>query len=105
MDVLVLFSALSLAVAKTVDLCRNAFDRGNAAPPWVWNVLSLGLGVIVALAWQVDLLAELGAPTSAAVWAGRVVSGLMLGGGSALGHEVLDAISGAAKRLHRAQKA
>jgi len=108
--VIAAFAALSLTVTKSVDLARNLFDGNATAPPVTWNVVALVIGVAYCLGWQIDLSAQVLslvpalAPHSArlAGVTGQVLTGFLAGGGAGFFHELLDALSGVAKRA-RAQ--
>ena len=68
----------------------------------------MGLGIIIALIWQVNTLAELGVTTSSRLQgvAGQVLTGILVGGFGSGWHEVFDAFSSAAKsaRANAAQR-
>lgn len=65
----------------------------------VWLVLSMLLGVGIALIWQIDAVAELGIPSDSRIQgvAGQILTGVLVGGFGSGWHEVFDALSSAAK--------
>src|SRR6266542_7150744 len=91
-------------VTKVVDLLRNAFDSVGKAPKWVWNLVAIGLGVVAAFGWQLNLL-EGFKGTSISVGMGKFFTGLAIGGMSSGWHELFDSLSGAAKQAHESAKA
>jgi hypothetical protein len=105
-----LLTASGLAVTKGVDLIRNALDRGDTAPKFVWNVAALVVGVGMFVLWPQDVnLAAAGvslipklAPLADELQTttGQIISGLLAGGAAGFGHEFLDRLSGAARLRH-----
>lgn len=99
-------AALSLLVTKTVDLIRNFIDADGNAPKWLWNVAAFAVGVAYCLGWQVNITATVFGLVPALAnsrldgVAGQILSGIALGGLSGFAHELLDALSGIAERLH-----
>jgi hypothetical protein len=89
---------LAAIVTKLVDLVRK-FDTGDTWPKSIWIVLSMVFGILIALIWQVDALAELGVSASSRLQgvAGQVLTGILVGGFGSGWHEVFDALSSAAK--------
>lgn len=90
-----------IVVTKLTDLTRNVFDKGDTAPKWVWNVVSLGLGVIFALVYELDYVAlipnlppRLVGVTGATA---EVVTGLGIGAVGSFWHELMDLFSSKAK--------
>lgn len=96
MGLLTATTAFALLVTKLVDFCRNAFGPVPADRKWIWNVLALGLGVAMALAFQLDVLQPY-EHNDTAVLAGRLLTGLVIGAAGSGWHEALDALSGVAK--------
>jgi hypothetical protein len=89
---------LAAIVTKLVDLARK-FDTDNTWPKWIWIVLSIGFGVVIALIWEVNALRELGVESANNLQgrAGQVLTGMLVGGFGSGWHEVFDALSSAAK--------
>jgi hypothetical protein len=97
---------LAAVVTKLVDLVRK-FDkeeedtrgRKKTWPKWIPLTLSIGFGIVIALVWQVNTLAELGVGTETRLqgWFGQVLTGALVGGFGSGWHEVFDALSSAAK--------
>ena len=97
--------ALSLTVTKICDFVRNALDADGNYPKVTWNVVALVAGLGLALGWQVNVAGQALALVPAlansgrlAGVAGQILTGLVIGGGSGFFHELLDALSGIAKR-------
>jgi hypothetical protein len=96
MELLTATTAFALLVTKLVDFCRNAFGPVRADRKWIWNLLALGLGVAMAVLFQIDVLQPY-EHNDTAVFAGRVLTGLAIGAAGSGWHEALDALSGVAK--------
>lgn len=92
------WTVLGLLVTKAVDTIRNGLDPQNRAPKVVWNLVSFGLGIILAFSFAVNAFAEFKA-TKVAPAAGKILTGLGLGGVAALGHEGMSALSGDRKSV------
>lgn len=89
-------AGVGLILTKLVDTLRNMFDGPDAWPKWVWNLLSLGLGVGAALVWGLDATNLGVADNDLQAWAGQVLTGLGIGATASGWHEVLDNISAGA---------
>ena len=89
---------LAAIVTKLVDLVRK-LDTNDSAPKYVWILVSMAFGIVIALIWQVDALAELGVAPSGRLQgvAGQILTGLLVGGFGSGWHEVFDALSRGAK--------
>lgn len=104
----VAFGPGSIAITKLVDGVRS-FDAGDTWPKGLWIGLSLGLGVLVCVLFQVNLVDALikqvpAVSTStvlAGVW-GQVVSGLAIGATASYHHERMDKNSMQASEARRA---
>ena len=97
-EVVAVATIFAMVVTKTVDLIRNVFAE-FVLPKWVWNVSALGLGVGMALAWQINMLDNYSAKDSIVQGIfGRVLTGIAIGGVSSGYHELFDLLSSGAKR-------
>jgi len=111
--VLAAFAALALTVTKSVDLVRNLVDSDASMPAVTWNVVAFVIGIAYCLGWQIDLSGQVLAlvPAFAAHAdrlegvTGQVLSGAIAGGFAGFFHELLDALSGIAKRAHAQSRA
>jgi hypothetical protein len=95
---------LALLVTKVVDFVRNLLGDAQAnVPKWVWNLLAFVVGVIVALGFEVNLIAPIASAIPALKdWApdstlAEIGSGLAIGSMAGLWHEKLDEWSSIAK--------
>jgi hypothetical protein len=95
---------LAVTVTKVVDFVRNLLGTGQAnVPKWVWNLLALALGVIVALAFEINLIAPVAAAIPALKdWSpdstmAEILSGLAIGAMAGFWHEKMDEWSSIAK--------
>jgi hypothetical protein len=90
-----------MVVTKLVDFARNAFDKADAAPKWLWNVLSLGLGVAIALLYELnyaELIPNLPPKLAGATGVmAQVLTGLGIGAIGSFWHETMDLFSSKAK--------
>jgi hypothetical protein len=101
-----LIAALPLAVTvtKVVDTIRNLLGDAQAkVPKVVWNLLALAVGVVIAYAFEVNLLAPIAealpglkdwAPSSST---GMLITGLAIGAMGSFWHEKMDQWSSIAK--------
>ncbi len=97
-EVAVMVTVLGLVVTKLVDTVRNAVDPGGLrVPKVVWNLLAFGVGIFMAIVYDVNILHELGIGTSLQNIGGQVVTGLIIGSAGSGWHEILDLFSSAAK--------
>jgi hypothetical protein len=101
-----LIAALPLAVTvtKLVDTVRNLLGTAQAkVPKVVWNLLALVLGVIVAFAFEINLVAPIAAALPGLKdWTpsqelGELISGLAIGSMGSFWHEKMDEWSSIAK--------
>jgi hypothetical protein len=101
-----LIAALPLAVTvtKVVDTIRNLLGTTQAnVPKVVWNLVALAVGVVIALGFEINLIA----PVAAAIpglkdWTpsstmAEIISGLAIGAMGSFWHEKLDEWSSRAK--------
>lgn len=95
---------LAMTVTKLVDTVRNALGEAQAkVPKVVWNLLAFVLGIIIALAFEINLIAPIAAAIPALKdWSpdstmGEVITGLGLGAVASGWHEKFDQLSAAAK--------
>jgi hypothetical protein len=104
-----LIAALPLAVTvtKVVDTIRNLLGKAEAnVPKVVWNLVALVVGVVIALGFEINLIA----PVAAAIpglkdWSpsstmAEIISGLAIGAMGSFWHEKLDEWSSRAKAAH-----
>jgi hypothetical protein len=94
-------TVFAILITKLVDFLRNAFDKDARWPKWSWNLAALGLGIAVALIFQVNIFATI-SHTHVQGWAGQLLTGGGIGAGGSAWHEVLDTLSSSAKRLNPA---
>jgi uncharacterized membrane protein YdcZ (DUF606 family) len=89
---------LAVVVTKLVDLIRKA-DKDNKVNKGWWIALAMFLGVLIAVVYEVNVLAELGFDQSDRLqgFFGQVLTGLLVGGFGSGWHEVFDAFSSLAK--------
>jgi hypothetical protein len=101
-----LIAALPLAVTvtKVVDTVRNLLGGAESnVPKVVWNLLALVVGVIVALGFEINLLAPVAAAIPALKdWSpsstmAEILSGLAIGAMGSFWHEKMDEWSSIAK--------
>ena len=53
---------LAVTVTKVTDFVRNLLGKAEAkVPKWAWNLLALVLGVIIALGFEINLIAPIAA--------------------------------------------
>lgn len=94
----------AVGVTKIVDTVRNLFGSAQASvPKWVWNVLALVVGVVFALAFEINLLAPIAAAIPALKdWSpdatmAELLTGLSIGAMAGFWHEKMDQWSSSAK--------
>jgi hypothetical protein len=94
----------SVGVAKIVDTVRNALGSAEAkVPKVVWNLLALVVGIIFALAFEINLIAPIAAAIPALKdWSpdstvAEIATGLSLGAMAGFWHEKMDEWSSRAK--------
>lgn len=90
----------ALVCTKTVDLLRNLFDPKGRAKPYVWNVVSLAIGMTLAFIWSLNALEGV-SQTPAQGIAGQVLTGLGISGAAGGWHELLDALASFGKKARR----
>jgi hypothetical protein len=95
---------LAVTVTKVVDFVRNLMGKSEAnVPKWVWNLLAMVLGVIVALGFEINLIAPVAAAIPALKdWSpdstmAEILSGLAIGSMAGFWHEKMDEWSAIAK--------
>jgi hypothetical protein len=97
-EVVAVATVFAMVVTKTVDLIRNVCSDLEL-PKWLWNVSALGLGIGMALAWQINILDNYSDKSSIVQGVfGRVLTGMSIGGVSSGYHELFDVLSSSAKR-------
>jgi hypothetical protein len=101
-----LIAALPLAVTvtKVVDFVRNLLGAAESnVPKWVWSLLALVVGVILALAFEINLISPIAvALPGLKGWTpdstlAEIGSGLAIGAMGSFWHEKLDEWSSIAK--------
>jgi hypothetical protein len=91
-----------LIVTKVTDFVRNAVDPGGTFPRFTWNLVPFALGVVIAVVYELqysDLIPNL--PPRLIGLSGfwnEFITGLGIAAVSSAWHELLDALSGVAKR-------
>jgi len=91
-------TVLGLVVTKLVDTVRNAVDPGGLrVPKVVWNLLAFGVGIFMAVVYDINILHDLGVGSSLQNVGGEVVTGFIIGSAGSGWHEILDLFSSAAK--------
>jgi hypothetical protein len=89
-----------MVVTKLTDFIRN-LTAGWAAPKWVWNVVSLGLGVAIALLYELnyaELIPNLPPRLQGATGTmAQILTGLGIGAIGSFWHETMDLFSSKAK--------
>lgn len=86
---LALYGFLAVLVERLTEaVFGTPFDKFEKLTPYKWALMYLGLGVGVAVAWfgNLDLIAELAGVQLGVL--GIVLTGLSLGGGANLLHQV-----------------
>lgn len=107
-EVVAVATIFAMVVTKIVDLIRNVVDSfvDRFLPKATWNVVALGLGVAMALAWRVNMLDNYSDPNSVVQGMfGQILTGLAIGGVSSGYHELFDVFSSAAKRAKYGDRA
>jgi len=94
-------TVFAVLITKLVDFIRNGFDPQTKWPKWSWNLAALGLGIAVALIFQVNIFANI-SHTHVQGWVGQVLTGAGIGAGGSAWHEILDTLSSSAKKLNPA---
>jgi hypothetical protein len=98
-EVVAVATVFGMVVTKTVDVLRNAFDNDDTLPKWLWNLAAFGLGIGMALVWQINMLDNYSDKDSIVQGlTGRVLTGIAIGGVSSGYHELFDVLSSSAKR-------
>jgi hypothetical protein len=97
-EVVAAATVFAILATKLVDMLRNMFDAKAERPKWLWNAVALVLGVGMALLWKIDLLDNYSS-THVQWWAGRLLTGLAIGGTASGYHELFDSLSSSAKKL------
>lgn len=95
---------LGVTVTKVVDFVRNLLGAAETnVPKWVWSLLALVVGVVIALGFEVNLIAPIAAaipglkdwnPSSTMA---EIITGLAIGAMGSFWHEKLSAWSAQSK--------
>lgn len=94
------FGPLAIGITKLVDGVRNVMPGG---PKWLWNVLAVGLGVLVCWLFSIDAISAIAAQVPAFAdktldpLAGQLITGVGVGGMASYWHERMDLASSRAK--------
>lgn len=95
---------IAVGVTKVTDLIRNAGDRTDDWPAWVWNVIPMVLGIAVCLGWGINLIDAVVSAIPAFAegegisdLAGEIITGVVIGGMAGFWHEKMDQWSAWAK--------
>lgn len=107
--VVIIFGPLAVGLTKLVDMVRNMVDPTGvrfAGARWVWNVLALVLGLVVALVFEMnvmaqvlDLIPQFSDSTALDGVVGQVLTGVGMAGMASYHHETMDRKSAEAKVL------
>jgi protein-S-isoprenylcysteine O-methyltransferase Ste14 len=90
-------TAYGVTVTKVVDALRK-LDKEDKASKAVWQILAFMVGVFIAVGFGVNVFeSDFAGHSWAAGLPGQVLTGLAIGAAGSGWHEVLDALSGAAK--------
>lgn len=79
---------LAIVVQYIVDIIKNIIPSSGVGSIKLPPIYSLIVGVVMAVLFQVDLMATLGFTTSYAL-AGWIITGLIISGGSSAVHELI----------------
>jgi hypothetical protein len=90
MDIFFASVVLAILIEKITGVIKDAI--GVKLPAWVWFIISSGLGIVLAILFQVDILSALGfvSPVAAAAYVGQIITGIAIGAGSGFVHDVID---------------
>jgi hypothetical protein len=89
-------TVFAIVVTKIVDFVRNSIDADAKVRKWVWNVLALGLGLVIALSFGLNVFTSF-SDNATGDWAGRILTGLSIGATGSGWHEFFDLLSSTAK--------
>jgi hypothetical protein len=93
----------AIVVTKAVDTVRNGVDANDSLPKVTWNILAFVFGVVLALAFQFNMIQPVldaipalktGAEHLTGVW-GQVLTGLGIGAVASGWHEKFAQLSNA----------
>jgi hypothetical protein len=99
-EVVAVATVFGVVVTKTVDVLRNTFDTTPPRlPKWTWNLVAFGLGIALALIWEINMLDNWSDKDSMVQGiTGQILTGISIGGVSSGYHELFDVLSSTAKR-------
>jgi len=99
-EVVAVATVFGAIVTKLVDMLRNIFDTGAPNfPKWTWNVVAFGLGIGMAMVWEINMLDNYSAEDARVQgFVGQALTGIAIGGVSSGYHEFFDVLSSTAKR-------
>ncbi len=90
-------TAYGVTVTKVVDALRK-LDKDDDKPKILWQIAAFVVGVIIALGFGVNVFeSDFAGHSWATGISGQLLTGLAIGAAGSGWHEVLDALSGAAK--------
>lgn len=98
-EIVAVATVFGVVVTKTVDVLRNTFDPNGKLPKWLWNLSAFGLGIAMALIWEINMLDNWSDKDSMVQGiTGQILTGISIGGVSSGYHELFDVLSSTAKR-------
>ena len=90
MDAISLVVLLAIGVEKVVDLLKNLVSLIPSLPdkirPLALELISLGIGILLAYETQIDALAVIGVKTQHS-YLGIIITGLVVGKGANFAHD------------------
>ena len=83
--------AISLLIQAVVLIFKQIFPNADKSAPWLWPVVSVGLGVLFCITANADVFAMLEIKLGHEL-VGYVTTGIISSGGPNFLHEVLNSI-------------
>ncbi len=88
---------LAIVIEKVVNMIKAAINSAAPRPPgkpWelIWFAISSGIGILVSICFQVNILSSVGlsGTTQSSYIIGQVITGIAMGGGSGVVHDLID---------------
>jgi hypothetical protein len=82
-------AAVAATITKVLDTVRHALDKSDRIPKAYWQALSFAVGIATSFGLHVDAVSTaVGIQLSNGI--GRIITGLALGGGASVIHDLLD---------------